>query len=75
MCLRWFVMVNLDGLDIAISYFTESDVSFFKILKVVYCPCRIDGHRRHQSSHPVNTNWVEKSRRVFPQYLTIKRYA
>lgn len=51
-------MVNLDGLDIAISYFTESDVSFFKILKAVYCPCRIDGHRRHQSSHPVNTNWV-----------------
>ena len=33
MCLRWFVIVNLDGLDIAISYFTESDVSFFKILK------------------------------------------
>lgn len=35
MCLRWFVMVNLDGLDTAISYFTESDVSFFKILKAV----------------------------------------
>ena len=45
MCLRWFVMVNLDGLDIAISYFTESDVSFFKILKAVYCPCRIDATR------------------------------
>ena len=53
-------MVNLDGLDIAISYFTESDVSFFKILKAVYCPCRIDGQQRHQSSHPVNTNWVVK---------------
>lgn len=38
-------MVNLDGLDIAISYFTESDVSFFKILKAVYCPCRIDATR------------------------------
>lgn len=42
MCLRWFVMVDLDGLDIAISYFTESDVSFSKILKAVYCPCCID---------------------------------
>ena len=60
MCLRWFVMVDLDGLDIAISYFTESDVSFSKILKAVYCPCRIDDRRRHQSSHPVNTNWVVK---------------
>lgn len=33
MCLRWFVMVNLDGLDIAISYFTESDVSFSRSLR------------------------------------------
>ena len=53
-------MVDLDDLDIAISYFTESDVSFSKILKAVYCPCRIDDRRRHQSSHPVNTNWVVK---------------
>lgn len=53
-------MVDLDDLDIAISYFTESDVSFSKILKAVYCPCRIDDRRRHQSSHPVNTNWLVK---------------
>lgn len=53
-------MVDLDDLDIAISYFTESDVSFSKILKAVYCPGRIDDRRRHQSSHPVNTNWLVK---------------
>ncbi len=58
-------MVDLDGLDIAISYFTESDVSFSKILKAVYCPCRIDNRRRHQSSHPVNTNWVVKESTCF----------